>query len=120
MAESRHFDIVGHLDLIKVFKFLPTDPIEVIAAPAMEAIKRADMAIELNVAGYRKPVAEPYPSETLLKMARELDIPVTFGSDAHKPEQVGLYREKIESFARSAGYSECALYRNRIRELVTF
>ena len=51
MAESRLFDIVGHLDLIKVFKFMPRTPIAKIAAPALQAIKKADMAIELNVAG---------------------------------------------------------------------
>jgi histidinol-phosphatase (PHP family) len=120
LANSGHFDIVGHLDLIKVFKFLPTEPISDIAAPAMEAIKKADMAIELNVAGYRKPIGEAYPSRELLEMAYELDIPITFGSDAHKPEQVGLYRDEIEAFARSIGYTQCATYRNRKRSLVDF
>lgn len=120
LANSRHFDIIGHLDLIKVFKFMPTDPISEIAAPAINAIKQADMAIELNVAGYRKPIGEAYPSRELLEMAFELDIPITFGSDAHKPEQVGLYRNEIEAFARSVGYTQCATYRNRQRTLVDF
>lgn len=120
MAESRLFDIVGHLDLIKVFKFMPRTPIAEIAAPALQAIKKADMAIELNVAGYRKPVAEAYPSPELLRMAFELGIPVTFGSDAHKPEQVGLYRDEIEMFARSVGYTECADYVGRVRTMVNF
>ena len=120
MARSGHFDIVGHLDLIKVFKFMPTEPITEIAAPAMQAIKEADMAIELNVAGYRKPIAEAYPSPELLKMAYDLGIPITFGSDAHKPEQVGLYRDEIEAFARSVGYTQCATYTKRVRRMVNF
>lgn len=120
MANSRLFDIVGHLDLIKVFKYLPKKPVETIARSAMEAIKKADMVLEISAAGIRKPINETYPSKTLLEMAFELDIPITFGSDAHKPEQVGLYRKEIETLARSVGYTQCATFRNRVRELVNF
>ena len=115
MADSKLFDIVGHLDLIKVFKFMPNKKILEIAKDALEAIKKADMTIEINMAGYRKPIAEAYPSYELLKEAFRLNIPITFGSDAHEPEQVGLYSDKVIQLAKSIGYTECALYRNRKR-----
>ncbi len=118
MAKSGHFDIVGHLDLIKVFKFLPKKPVTEIAEAALKAIKEADMVLEVNVAGYRKPIEEAYPSEPLLRRAYELDIPITFASDAHKPEQVGLFRERAEAFAKGIGYTQCATFRNRKREMV--
>ncbi len=120
MAETGYFDIVGHLDLIKVFKFMPKKDVTLIAEEALLAIKKADMVLELNVAGYRKPCAEPYPSVALLKRAFELDIPITFASDAHKPEQVGLYREEIEAFARSVGYTQCAYFKDRKRFMTDF
>jgi histidinol-phosphatase (PHP family) len=120
MAQTGYFDIVGHLDLIKVFKFMPTKDIAKIAEEALVAIKKADMVLELNVAGYRKPCAEPYPSKALLESAFALDIPITFCSDAHKPEQVGLYRKEIEDFARSAGYTQCAYFKDRKRFMVDF
>jgi len=120
MANSGYFDIVGHLDLIKVFKFMPTKPIADIAAKAISAIKKADMVLEINVAGYRKPIGEAYPSRELLQMAYELDIPITFGSDAHKPEQVGLYRKEAETLAKSVGYTQCATFKNRQRSMVKF
>jgi histidinol-phosphatase (PHP family) len=120
MAESRLFDIAGHLDLIKVFKFLPERSVTEIAEKAMQALKRADMALEINVAGYRKPIQEAYPSKELLGMAYDMGIPITFGSDAHKPEQVGLFYDEATAFARSVGYSECALYRNRSRSMIKF
>ncbi len=120
MAESRYFDIVGHIDLIKVFKYLPKKPILEIATDAMKAIKKADMTLELNVAGYRKPIKEAYPSRELLELAFSLDIPITFGSDAHKPEQIGLFRDEIESLAKSVGYTQCATFRNRKRTMVNF
>ncbi|MEA3523451.1 MAG: histidinol-phosphatase [Campylobacterota bacterium] len=120
MAQSGHFDIVGHIDLIKVFKYLPKQSIESIALKAMQAIKKADMVLELNVAGYRKPIGEPYPSKELLKLAFSLDIPITFSSDAHSPQQIGLFRDKIEVFAKSIGYTQCATFRNRKRTMVNF
>ncbi len=120
MADSGHFDIVGHIDLIKVFKYLPQKPIIEIAHKAMLAIKKADMVLELNVAGYRKPIAEPYPSRELLKLAYALNIPITFSSDAHSPEQIGLFRNEIETLAKSVGYTQCATFRNRKRKMVNF
>jgi histidinol-phosphatase (PHP family) len=120
MAKSKLFDIVGHLDLIKVFKFMPKKEINLIAKNALLAIKEADMVLEINMSGYRKPVAEAYPSPSLLKEAYLLGIPITFGSDAHKPEQVGLFGREVEELAKSVGYTQCAIFRNRKREFVNF
>ena len=120
MAKSGAFDIVGHIDLIKVFKYLPKRDIVEIAMPALKAIKEANMVLEINVAGYRKPCAEPYPSPTLLKAAFELHIPITFSSDAHKPEQVGLFRAEAEALARAVGYRESVYFKNREQTIVAF
>jgi len=120
MAETQYFDIVGHLDLIKVFKYMPKGNIVEIAEEALQAIKNAGMVMELNVAGYRKPCAEPYPSKALLERAFQLDIPITFSSDAHKPEQVGLFRKEVEALAKEVGYTQCAYFRKRQRFMVDF
>lgn len=120
MARSRLFDIVGHLDLIKIFKYLPKKDINEIAKSALFAIKEADMSIEINVAGFRKPVCEAYPSLSLLKEAKKLDIPITFASDAHKPEQVGLFSDETTAMAKNAGYNECVIYRKRKKEFIKF
>jgi histidinol-phosphatase (PHP family) len=120
MAKSGLFDVVGHLDLIKVFDYHPTVDIKTVAKEAMEAIKKADMVLELNAAGLRKPVGEIYPSRPLLEMAAELDIPITFGSDAHSVEQVGFGYEEAVKAARDVGYGTCAVFKGRDRQLVTF
>ncbi len=120
MAKTGLVDIVGHIDLIKVFKYMPNREILEIAMPALRAIKEADMVLEINIAGYRKPCAEPYPSPSILKAAFELGIPITFSSDAHKPEQVGLFREEAEALAKSVGYVECATFKDRKRTMVAF
>lgn len=120
MAKSQHFDIVGHLDLIKVFKFLPKQNIVDIAHDALIAIKKSNMTLELNVAGYRKPIGEAYPSEALLKEAFKLGIPITFASDAHTPQQVSLYSNEIMNLAKSVGYQKCAFFRKRKQYFVEF
>jgi histidinol-phosphatase (PHP family) len=120
MAKSGRFDIVGHLDLIKVFKYLPKTDIRLLAEKALDAIAKADMVLEINAAGYRKPIGEPYPSRTLLEMAYERDIPITFGSDAHKPDQVGFQKTAIRQMAKEIGYTQAADFKNRERRMVAF
>ena len=120
MAESGFFDIVGHIDLIKVFKFMPKKSILEIAKNSLLAIKKADMVIEINMAGIRKPIAEPYPSKELLQEAYKLNIPITFGSDAHAKEQVSMFEKEIVQMARDVGYTECATFKKRKREMIKF
>jgi histidinol-phosphatase (PHP family) len=120
LAKSGLFDIVGHLDLIKVFNFLPKKDVRLIAKNALKAIKKADIVVEFNMSGYRKPTAEAYPSASLVESLKELDIPITFSSDAHKPEQVGLYKDKILTLAKEYDYDKCAIFKNRDRELIKF
>jgi histidinol-phosphatase (PHP family) len=120
MAKTGYFDIVGHLDLIKVFKYLPQKDIKVIAQKALKAIKEANMVIELNGAGLRKPIKELYPSKELLEVAYELDIPITFSSDAHSVEQVGFGYEEAIRVSKSVGYTKAVTFKQREQQLVTF
>jgi len=120
MARSGHFDIVGHLDLIKVFKFLPRKDIRLIAKNALWAIQKSGMALELNTAGLRKPIGEIYPSRQLLEEAYALDIPITFASDAHAVGQIGYGYEEAVALARDVGYSKAVTFEKREKELITF
>jgi len=120
LAKSRLFDIVGHIDLIKVFNFLPTKDIREIAKGAIKEIKKANMVVEINAAGYRKPVKEAYPSSDILEMLAQNDIPITFCSDAHAPEQIGFKKEEMHLFAKSYGYNKCATFIDKERIMVNF
>ena len=120
MAKTGYFDIVGHFDLIKVFNFLPKKDIRSIATPALKAIKKANMVLELNSAGLRKPCKEIYPSESLLEVAYELDIPITFSSDAHAIGQVGFKYDEVVQLAKKVGYSKAVTFEQRQKELITF
>jgi histidinol-phosphatase (PHP family) len=118
MARSGHFQIVGHLDLIKVFGYRPAKDVRELAAEAIDAIAASGMAVEISAAGLRKPVKEPYPSKELLKMLYERGVPITFASDAHAPEQVGFAKDEIRQLAKSVGYTHQAIFRRKKMELI--
>lgn len=120
MAKSGYFDVVGHLDLIKVFKFMHTRSVEELARPALEAIKRANMVVEINPAGLRKPIGEQYPSRNLLQMAYEMGIDITFGSDAHAVDQVGFRYDEVVALAKEIGFSRVVVFKEREREYYEF
>jgi len=120
MARSGKFDIVGHLDLIKIFKFMPKQDVRVLSKDSLKAIKKSDMVLEVNTAGLRKPIGELYPSRELLEVAYEMDIPITFASDAHAVEQIGLGYDLATTLAKDIGYTKVATFEGRDRALVTF
>lgn len=120
MAKTGLFDIVGHLDLIKVFKFLPKKDVRLIAKDALLEIKKSNMILEINPAGLRKPINETYPSKLLLEQAYELGINITFGSDAHSVEQVGFKYEEAVSLAKEIGYKKCVTFESRDKVFVSF
>jgi len=120
MAKTKLFDVVGHLDLIKVFKFLPKKDVRLLAKDALKEIKKSNMILEINPSGLRKPISEPYPSKELLEVAFDLGIDITFGSDAHNIEHIGFAYEEATSLAKQIGFTKCMTFDNKDRKLVSF
>jgi len=120
LAKSGYFQIAGHLDLIKVMGYRSKDDVKKIALPAIKAIKKSQMVVEISSAGLRKPAKEIYPSPDLMELLSEHDIPITFASDAHHPKQVGFRSDELEAYARSYGYSKCAVFKNKDIDMINF
>ncbi len=112
-AQSGLFDIMSHLDVIKVFGHRPSGPMDKYVIPVLEAIRDQGMAIEISTAGLRKPVGEMYPEERILGQARSYHIPITFSSDAHAPEDVGYRWEDAVLMAWRCGYREYRVFQDR-------
>lgn len=116
MADSGLYDVVAHLDMLKRNGSRPLDSdLRDWALPALDRIARAGMAIEVNTSGLRHAVREAYPSPQLLSWAREREIPIVFGSDAHEPEQVGFAFDRALPQARECGYTHSLQFRGRVR-----
>ena len=120
MAQSGHFDIVGHFDLLKIFNNRPSPAVAGEILRTLEAIKDNDMALEINSAGLDKPIAEIYPSEAILSLAHKMEIPISFGSDAHAPQKVGIYKDKMIALARKVGYKKAVSFTKGERESYAF
>lgn len=115
MANSRVFDFAAHLDLPKKFGFRPTVDFTRQAHEALDAIARADMAIEINTAGWSLSAQEAYPSLDLLRAARERNIPLLINADAHAPAHLTRNFERARALAAEAGYGELVRYERRRR-----
>jgi len=71
----------------------------------------------INTAGKDKSVGEFYPCKDILAACRQAGVKLTFGSDAHAPEQVGRYFDAARELALAAGYTHTMRLSPR-RELV--
>jgi histidinol-phosphatase (PHP family) len=53
-------------------------------------------------------------------MTYELDIPITFSSDAHAIGQVGYKYAEAVQLAQKIGYTQAVTFNQREKELITF
>ena len=119
-AESKLFEIIGHADLPKKFGHRPQGDITPLYEKFLDAAKTSGCAIELNTAGLRKDCKEIYPSRQILELAFQKGVPITFGSDAHAPQEVGMNFAEAVRLARSVGYTEACQFTGRRRAMVKF
>jgi histidinol-phosphatase (PHP family) len=119
-AESKLFEIIGHADLPKKFGHRPGQDCTPLYETFLNSAKKNNCAIELNTAGLRKACKEIYPSREILQLAFQKNVPISFGSDAHAPEEVGMNFAGAISFAHEIGYMECCRFAKRKRQFVSF
>jgi len=115
---SGEFDILSHLDLIKKFDFRPTEDITDLLRETVATIRKADVCVEINTSGLRKPVQEIYPERQLLSLCYEYGVPITLGSDAHQPEEVGKDFDQALCLAQEVGYRELVVFSRRQRQVL--
>lgn len=121
LARTRLYDVCAHFDIVKRAGIHAPEPLlKEIVPPALDAVAEAGMAIEINTSGFDHGAAEAYPSQLILGMMKERDIPITFGSDSHDPTQIGRYFVQAIALARAAGYTHRAEFRRRRITLVPF
>jgi len=119
-AETGFFEIIGHADLPKKFGHRPSRDGAPLYEKFLSAAKKHNCAIELNTAGLRKDCREIYPSRQILELAFQKGVPITFGSDAHTPGEVGMNFADAVQLARQVGYRKCCRFAQRNRDLVPF
>lgn len=117
-AASKLFDIIGHCDLVKKFGHRPSKNMEEVLREVFKVVKSADMAVEINTSGLRKPVKEVYPNEQILKIVHEYRIPLALGSDAHSPNDVGKDFDIAKELIHKYGSGRISIFTQRQRSEV--
>jgi histidinol-phosphatase (PHP family) len=114
-VSSGLFDVVGHFDLPKKFGIaIQAEDGSADAERVLDAVLRAGLAIEVNTGGIDRAAAhETYPSAVILSAAVRKGVPIVFGSDAHRPDDVGRYFPRTVSFLHSAGLRHTYSFRQR-------
>ena len=117
-AQSRLFDFIGHADVIKVCGHRPAEDVSDLYESAASAFASSGVCVEINTAGWRKPVGEIYPAPRFLQACRRAGVPVLINSDAHIPEDVGRDFDRAAAYAGGMGYTEVATFASRTRRMV--
>jgi histidinol-phosphatase (PHP family) len=68
----------------------------------LELLEEKNMSLEINTSGFALR-GEPYPGKAILKKAVESNIPLLAGSDAHHPDQVARYFDRLPELLASPG-----------------
>ncbi|WP_082686343.1 histidinol-phosphatase HisJ [Bacillus coahuilensis] len=90
---------IGHMTLVQKFQtlFPPSRSFEDEQLHVLRAIRDRGLSLDLNGAGLSKEYCkETYPPYPLAKIAKDMDIPLVFGSDAHHSKGIG---QGYETFA---------------------
>ena len=118
MIESQEFEIVGHVDKIKMHnrgRFFSEDEkwYRDLVDETLELIKQKNLIIEVNTRGmYKKTSDSFFPDHQTLKRVHELNIPVIISSDAHHPDEINNLFDEAEKRLIEFGFKEIMMLKN--------
>lgn len=113
MAERFQPPIIGHLDLFKINNKNNIlfdereDWYREAIGKTLDVIMNTSSAIEINTGGMaRGYVQEQYPSNFVLKMIKERNIPITVNSDAHTTKNIAYKFDDMYRLLASMGFED--------------
>jgi histidinol-phosphatase (PHP family) len=124
MTRAPRFDILGHLDLPvrnarHIWEGYDPSRYESLIRKVLQNCIRAGLALDVNLAGLRKPSHNIMPDPRILRWYAEMGgRRVTLGSDAHAREQVGRYLQQGLGAVRAAGLSSLTQFELRQARLL--
>jgi len=126
MIEALRPHVVGHLDLIKknlrsaglTPDVLETPRIRQAIENTLDAAREYNVILDLNTAGWRKGLGEPYPTSALIRKAHERGIGFCFGDDSHRAEQIGAGIEEAREYLLNSGVPTVTVLTKEAGEVV--
>ena len=111
-ALSGRFEVIGHPDLITIFRRFPHKDITSMLEETADAVAESGIVVDVNAAGLRKPIGEVYPSRAFLEMFYRRGVPIILSSDAHAPEEVAAGYGESLALVHDVGYREVVTFKN--------
>lgn len=115
MAETRLFDIVGHIDVVRKFGFRCSVDMAPLIGQALDAIKEAGMVVELNTSGWHTPSGEAYPEPWILRECFNRGIPTLVSADAHESGHVTRDFDRAAALLAEIGFTDVVRFEDRRR-----
>lgn len=107
------FDVLAHPDAIRRAGFHPAAPMRDTYRNICRLLRERGMALEVNTAGIRRRTGSLYPEPAFLAEAVRAGVPITLGSDAHQPADVGRDFDAAFRLLDELGIEEVATYEKR-------
>jgi histidinol-phosphatase (PHP family) len=113
MLKNHHFDILGHIDLMKkrnsgnvLFDEKESWYKEQVL-DTLEVLSQTDVILEVNTGGIsRAAIDTVYPSPWIIKEAFKKKIPLMLNADAHDPDHIDFYFRESAEIIKECGYRE--------------
>jgi len=112
MIETEKFDIVAHLDKIKMHnqdRFFKEDEkwYRQLVMQTLDVIKPDGPIVELNVRGlYKKRINSSFPEIWIVKECKKRNIKMTVSSDAHMPSEISTLLAEGINILKYCGYDK--------------
>ena len=100
-VKSGLFSRINHIDFFRIHlqrtgaEYHPERHEEAFREIFAEMEKRG-IAFEWNASGFRRDFAEALPCDLVWRWSLDYNLPRTYGSDAHKPEDVGAFIDRFK------------------------
>jgi histidinol-phosphatase (PHP family) len=112
MIETQDFDIVAHLDKVKMHnrnEFFREEEAwyRSLLLETLEVIRQQGCIVEINTRGLYKNRSDDYfPGSMVIREMQRMNIPVTISTDAHRPQEMALLVNDAEELLIESGYRE--------------
>jgi len=123
-AQSGFYHSMSHPDVIRIYGTVDSDAFipenfEAEIRAFLKACHASGTCMEVNTSGLSKGVFEVHPDPLILDWAKEEDVKLTIGSDAHHPSRVGQHFEAVLPLLRQKGFDRLHYFRGGSEQSVS-
>lgn len=112
-ASTGLFNIMGHIDLVRMFGYFPSADLSTLYRKLAKSLKKSNVTVEINTNGRNKVLNDFYPDPVYLNIFREEGVSVCVNSDSHFPNGVGQYFDEAYAMIIGCGFKEMVTFNQR-------